>query len=37
METALEHLIEVTASKELDSIQVRFEPVLPVVHLNRDR
>ncbi|MEO1842418.1 MAG: hypothetical protein ABGY21_13050, partial [Pseudomonadota bacterium] len=37
METALEHLIGVTASKELDPIQVRFEPVLPVIHLNRDR
>ncbi len=37
METALEHLIGVTASKALDPIQVRFEPVLPVIHLNRDR
>ena len=37
METALEHLIGVTASKELDPIQVRFEPVLPVSHLNRHR
>jgi hypothetical protein len=37
METALEHLIGVTASRELDPTQVRFEPVLPVVHLNRHR
>ena len=37
MVTALEHLIGVTASRELDPIQVRFEPVLPVVHHNRDR
>jgi hypothetical protein len=37
METALDHLIGVTASRELDPTQVRFEPVLPVVHLNRNR
>jgi hypothetical protein len=37
METALEHLIGVTASRELDPTQVRFEPVLPVVHINRNR
>jgi hypothetical protein len=37
METAPEHLIGVTASRELDPMQVRFEPVLPVVHTNRDR
>jgi len=37
MKTALEHLIGVTASKKPDPIQVRFEPVLPVIHLNRDR
>ena len=37
METALEHLIGVTASKELDPMQVLFKPVLPVIHLNRDR